>query len=209
MSECKLELSLNTIQSNLDKVKEILANTKNKSITHIRYSCRREGGDTAEFFIVNKSEVNSIVEAFISLWNYSLHHDQYWNLAESTSQDFDNIVNLWMFNNQNHGFIEGYELDDCTFAPISNDIVLKQINALISWILEEIQAHVKKNTHVFYKEEVGIFVNEEPVGYDLAMSYFKLDEIINAIEIQDEWYDREYLYETPENYVYFVWCTSG
>ncbi len=188
------KVSLSEFKSNLDLVKTYIANSSTKKFTCIEYRTFDEGMCEANIFVLPKSEVADEFEAFVTLCNFQLHFYEEWMLSDTTAENADSILNLWM-----QPEVEGY-----LYETLSSIKVHKEIDWIISSIIK-----LLSEERVGDLERWGIFVNDERVTGKATLSDLGIDEIVSGIGFDLEWNSIDIMYQTESDYVFFSWGTGA
>lgn len=194
-----LKVSLSEFKSNLELVKTYIANSSTKKLTRIEYRTFDEGICDANLFVIPKSEVADEFEAFVHLCNFQLHFYEDWMLSDTTSENANSILNLWM-----QPEVEGY-----LYNSLSSSEVHKEIDWIISSIIKLLSDDALSSKKSRNPDRWGIFVNGERVSNETLLSDIGLDEVIGGIGFDLEWNSVDVMYQTESDYVFFSWGTGA
>jgi hypothetical protein len=193
------KVSLNEFKSNLNLVKAYIVESSSKSVTRIEYRTFDEGMCDANLFVLPKAEAKDDFEAFITLCNFQLHFYEDWLLTDTTWENADSIVNLWM-----QPEVEGY-----SFVFLSPAEVHKEVD----WVIRAIKKLLSENQFSEKKakdlERWGVYVNGESTSIDTTLDNFGISKVISGIGFNLEWNSIDIMYQTQDSYVLFSWGTGA
>ena len=192
-------VSLNEFKSNLDLVKTYIAETSAKPVTRIEYRTCDESLCDANLFVLPKVNTKDDFEAFVTLCNFQLHFYQEWLLTDTTSENADLIVNLWMQP----------EVEEYCFEALSPDRIHKEMD----WVIQAIQEMLSENQisekRVKYPAHWGVYVNGESVPVDTTLDELGIGEVISGVGFNLECNSIGILFQTLDSYVLFSWGTGA
>ncbi len=192
------EISIINFREQLSLIKKHLLETPKKAIVRVEYRTFDEGLCDAEYFILPKVNVQSILEAFVSLYNCQLHFYECWILSDITVDDLDNVINLWILP----------QLEKFCLTELSADEILAETQ-----IVDSIEDLIFKNMDSSKKhqdpERWGVYVNDEIALYTGKFKLPISDRIVSGIGLYLEWNLKEIFYETVDEYVLFAWSTGA
>jgi hypothetical protein len=202
-----LEISLDNFHANAELVTTYILESANKIITEIDYRTSDEGMSSANYFICAKNSYQSSWEAFITLFNYRLHFEEEWILANINRQDADNIANLWLKP----------ELEKYDLTPL----LASEIQEQTKWIIDGLTKLIVKNpaftdqlnspSHpkFTWPDQWGIYINRLLVSFPEKFTLPLLGQIESGTGLFLDWNLVEIFYETTDEYVLFSWGTAA
>ncbi|AUI87915.1 hypothetical protein BS333_16120 [Vibrio azureus] len=193
------KISLSEFKSNLELVETYIANSSTKKLTRIEYRSFDEGMCDANLFVISKSEVADELEAFVTLCNFQLHFYEEWSLSDTTSENANSILNLWVQPD-----IESY-----LFDTLSSSEVHQEIDWIINSIIKLLSDDSLLLKRVRDPDRWGVFVNGERISSETALSDIGLKEIICGIGFALEWNSVDIMYQTKNDYIFFSWGSGA
>ena len=193
------KLSLREFKSNLEMVKAAIADTATKNVMRIEFRTFDEGMCEADLFVLPKREVADEFEAFVTLCTYQLHFYEEWLLTDTTSEEAESIVNLWM-----QPEVEGF-----LFKPLSPAEVHKEIDWIIDSILRLLSDQGLSKKRAKYPERWGVYVNGEPISNKTTLEDLGVHDIVSGIGFDLVWNSIQIMYQTADDYVFFSWSTGA
>jgi hypothetical protein len=193
------EISLNNIKSQIDLVKQYLISSPDRSITRVEYRTFDEGLSQAYYFICAKSNLQNPLAAFITIYNHKLYFEQEWILADLSTEDVENTIQMWLFP----------ELERLCFDKISADEINQQTAWIVAAIEESISEHINTPRTDKYPNRWGIYVDKQLVSPSKKFKLPVSDRILFGLGLILDWNLIEIFYETPDEYIWFSWATGA
>jgi len=186
---------LREIKSNPELIKAYIENSSTKKLTHIEFRTH----DEANIFVLPKSEVLVDFEAFVTLYSIQLHFFEGWTLSDNTSEDVDNILNLWLQP----------ESEEYLYKEMSSTEVHKEIDWVIGSTIKLLSEDDLSEKKARNPARWGVYVNGERITSGTTLFDLGIDEIISGVCFYLEWNAIMIMYQTETDYVLFCWGTGG
>ena len=193
------KISLSEFKSNLELVETYIANSSTKKLTRIEYRTFDEGMCDANLFVISKSEIADEFEAFVTLCNFQLHFYEEWSLSDTTSENANSILNLWVQP----------EIESYLFDKLSSSEVHQEIDWIINSIIKLLSDDSLLLKRARDPDRWGVFVNEERFSSETALLDIGINEILCGIGFALEWNSVDIMYQTKNDYVFFSWGSGA
>lgn len=191
------EISLKTIKSNLELVKIFLLNSTKAQVDRIEYRTFDEGMCNAVYFIYKKSDFISSLEAFITLLNHELHFYQEWNILETTTEDYNSILDNWLLP----------VLEKANFHKLTDADIQEETQWIIKNIQQLIDSHDSRVSK--YPDRWGIYTNGVIINSIENFTVPMSSDVKFVLGLEIQWNEVELFYETSNEYVLFSWGTGA